>query len=219
MNPTPKRIIAIAVGIAILSIAYYGSYLPLRKAQGFIATLQNLQVQPPTSIGDLETRLSYPLNTPSPIGQPELVRNTANSVLNFVQQSPNQSTTDELVSFLMSYYLPILDRGHGMSFGQDLYLGGAINEIAFTRTGQANFLQSAQHFYEEGNQLGPGRPQPLYGLFDIYRAEGNVPSTTAVAETILNNWHDTSVQQSLLEFIAANAPVPSSTKTTHSTRK
>src|SRR5580658_9476046 len=99
MNPTSKKIIAIAISVAILSIAYYGSYLPLRKAQGFIATLQGLQTTPPTSLQDLETRLSVPLDEPSPIGQEELVRNMANSVLSFVQQSPNATSTDELVSF------------------------------------------------------------------------------------------------------------------------
>src|SRR5580698_7977069 len=111
MNETSKKIIAVAVSVAILSIAYYGSYLPLRKAQMFIATLQGLQTTPPSSLGDLETRLSIPLNYPSPIGQEELVRNTANSVLSFVQQSPNATSTHELINFLMGYYDPILSRG------------------------------------------------------------------------------------------------------------
>jgi hypothetical protein len=203
MNPTSKKIIAIAVTVAILAIAYYGSYRPLRKAQMFIATLQGLQATPPTSLTDLETRLSIPLDYSSPIGQEELVRNTANSVLSFVQQSPDATSTDALVEFLMSYYDPILVRGKGMSFGQDLYLVGAVNEIAFARTGQANFLSTAQQYYEEGEQLGPNRPQPLYGLFDVYRAEGNVASTTAIADKIIANWpSDTSVQQGLAQFLA-----------------
>ncbi len=213
MNPTSKKIIAIAISVAILCIAYYGSYLPLRKAQGFIATLQSLQTTPPTSLQDLETRLSVPLNTPSPIGQEELVRNTANSVLNFVQQSPNATSTDELVSFMMSYYDPILAQGKGMSFGQDLYLVGAVNEIAFAQTGQANFLSTAQQYYEEGVMDGPNRPQPLYGLFDVYRAEGNVASTTAIGEKILANWpSDKNVQQALAQFVASAAAATSSVK-------
>jgi hypothetical protein len=213
MNPTSKKIIAIAVSVAILCIAYYGSYLPLRKAQMFIATLQGLQTTPPTSLEDLETRLSVPLDAPSPIGQEELVRNTANSVLNFVQQSPNATSTDELVSFMMSYYEPILAPGKGMSFGQDLYLVGAVNEIAFAQTGQANFLSTAQQYYEEGEALGPNRPQPLYGLFDVYRAEGNVASTTAIADKILANWpSDTTVQQALAQFVASAAAASSSVK-------
>lgn len=206
MNPTSKKIIAIAVSIAILAIAYYGSYLPLRKTQMFIATLQGLQTTPPSSLADLENRLAIPLNYPSPIGQEELVRNTANSILNFVQQSPDATSTLDLVNFLMSYYNPILARGRGMSFGQDLYLVGAVNEVAFARTGISQFLATAQEYYEEGNQLGPNRPQPLYGLFDVYRAEGNVESTTAVAETIMKNWpSDTSIAPALQTFLTQAA--------------
>jgi hypothetical protein len=211
MNDTSKKTIAIAVSVAILAIAYYGSYLPLRKAQMFIATLQSLQTTPPTSLSDLEGRLSIPLDYPSPIGQEELVRNTANSVLNFVQQSTDATSTDALVSFLMSYYDPILSQGHGMSFGQDLYLVGAINEIGFAKTGQTNFLSTAQQYYEEGELLGPNRPQPLYGLFDVYRAQGNVASTTAVADIIIANWKDQSVVMALSEFLASPQG-PTSTK-------
>jgi hypothetical protein len=206
MNPTSKKIIAIALSVATLAIAYYGSYRPLRKAQMFIATLQGLQTTPPTSINDLETRLSVPLDYSSPIGQEELVRNMANSVLSFIQESPDTTSTDELVSFMMDYYDPILARGKGMSFGQDLYLVGAVNEIAFAKTGQANFLSTAQEYYQEGEVLGPNRPQPLYGLFDVYRAEGDVTDTVAVANKILSNWPtDTSVQQALAQFVAAAA--------------
>jgi hypothetical protein len=211
MNPTSKKIIAVAVSVAILGVSYYGSYLPLRKAQAFIATLQDLQANPASSISDLEARISAPLDMPSPIGQEELVRNTANSVLSFVQQSQNASTTVELVNFLMTYYQPILVRGKGMSFGQDLYLVGAIDEIAFARTGITDFITNSQHYYEEANQLGPDRPQALYGLFDVYRAEGDVSKTTEVANKILTNWpSDQTVRNALASFLAS-AKNPTST--------
>src|SRR5271154_3518274 len=146
MNPTSKKIIAIAISVAILSIAYYGSYLPLRKAQMFIATLQGLSTTPPTSLADLETRLAVPLDYPSPIGQEELVRNTANSVLGLLQQTHDATTTAEILSFLDTYYSPIIAGGKGMSFGQDLYLEGAINEVAFSSTGNGQYLLNAQKF-------------------------------------------------------------------------
>jgi hypothetical protein len=205
MNATSKKIIAIAVSVAILSIAYYGSYIPLRKAQMFIATLQGLNTTPPTSLNDLETRLSIPLDYPSPIGQEELVRNTANSVLNFVQQSPNATSTAILINFLMSYYNPILERGKGMSFGQDLYLVGAINEIAFAQTGQKDYLAAAQEYYGEGEALGPNRPQSLYGLFDVYRAEGDTADAIAIGDKILSNWpSDTNVAAALAQAEASS---------------
>ena len=213
MNPTSKKVIAVVVSIAILSIAYYGSYRPLRKAQSFIATLQSLQSSPASSLTDLENRLSVPLDYASPIGQEELVRNAANSVLTFVQNSQNATATVELVNYITSYYNPIISQGKGMSFGQDLYLMGAINELSFAHTGIVGFLQAAQTYYEEANQLGPDRPQALYGLFDVYRAEGNVPKATAVAQHILKNWPgDQNVQAALAAFLTQAAKAPTGTK-------
>jgi hypothetical protein len=206
---TYQRVIAIIIVAAIFGIAIYGSYLPMRKAQMFIATLQGLQTQQgqATSLQDLENKLSAPLNEPSPIGQEELVRNMANSILSFVQQSQDASSTAALIGYLNSYYDPILSQGKGMSFGQDLYLEGAINEIAFANTGSPTYLAAAQKWYAEGVTLGPNRPQALYGLFDVYRAENDTTDTIAVGTTILRNWPtDTNIQQAmaLYEMMASS---------------
>jgi hypothetical protein len=205
---TYQRVIAVIIVAAILGIAFYGSYLPMRKAQMFITTLQGLQTTPATSLQDLETRLSGPLNYPSPIGQEELVRNMANSVLSFVQQGGDATSTGELISFLNGYYDPILNRGKGMSFQQDLYLEGAINEVAFGQTGNPMYLSAAQQWYTEGNTLAPNRPQSLYGLFDVYRAEGDVTDTVIVATKILSNWNDTQIKTSLAQFLETVSSTP-----------
>ncbi len=211
MDSTVRKVIAVVLGAFVVGVGIYGSYLPLRKAQTFISTLQSLQSSPASSLSELESRISIPIEYPSPIGQEELVRNVANSVLSFVQRSQDATTTANLIGFLHTYYDPILDQGSGMSFGQDVYLMGAINEIAFAGTGDPHYLLDAQKYYSEGNQLGPNRPQPLYGLFDVYRAEGNVTGTVMIANKIHTNWPgDTRIQQSLAQFLAAQA---TSTKT------
>ena len=94
-----------------------------------------------------------------------------------------------------------------MSFGQDLYLEGAINEIAFANTGSPTYLAAAQKWYTEGVTLGPNRPQALYGLFDVYRAENDTTDTIAVGTTIMHNWStDTNIQQAmaLYEMMASS---------------
>jgi hypothetical protein len=209
MDRTIKQVVAIILSLFILLVAIFGSYLPMRKAELFIASLQSLQSQPVNSLGDLEGRVSPPLNYPAPIGQEELVRNLANSVLGFVQNNPNASTTAELLSFLHSYYDPILARGKGMSFGQDLYLIGAINEIAFVKTGNPAYLQEAKKYYEEGHALGPNRPQTLYGLFDVYRFLNDVPDAESTAQTILSNWpSDQNVKQGVAALQAQKPAKP-----------
>lgn len=176
----------------------------------FISTLQGLQTTPATSLSDLETRLSTPLNYPSPVGQEELVRNMANSVLAFVQQGGDPSSSAQLIGYLNSYYDPILSQGRGMSFGQDLYIEGAINEIAFAETGNPTYLSDSQKYYLEGNQLAPNRPQPLYGLFDVYRAAGDATDTIAIGKKILSNWpSDTRISTSLQQF---ESSTPKTTK-------
>jgi len=212
---TYQRVVAIIIVAAIFGIAAYGSYLPMRKAQMFIATLQGLQTQQgqATSLQDLENKLSAPLNYPSPIGQEELVRNMANSVLSFVQQGGKPTSTGELIGFLDNYYNPILSAGKGMSFGQDLYLEGAINEIAFAQTGNLTYLAAARQWYQEGVALGPNRPQSLYGLFDVYRAAGDTTDTIAVGTTILRNWPaDTNIQQAMVAFLKTASTTPKSAK-------
>jgi len=207
---TYKKVVGVVLSALVLGIAVYGSYLPMRKAQMFIATLQGLQSNPASSLQDLENRISVPLNYPSPIGQEELVRNTANSVLAFVQQSSDASSTAALIGFLQGYYDPILSKGKGMSFGQDLYLDGVIHEVAFAQTGNQSYLNSSLAYYKEGNALGPNRPQSLYGLFDDYRAANDATDTIAIGQKILMNWPtDTRIQDGLTTFIQQH---PTSTK-------
>ena len=113
-----------------------------------------MQSSPVSSLNELEQRLSVPLDYPSPIGQEELVRNTANNILGFISQGGDATSTAFLISFLDNYYAPIIARGKGMSFGQDLYLMGAINETAYAHTGNPAYLAAAQKYYEEGVALG-----------------------------------------------------------------
>lgn len=213
MQRTPKQIIAVIVSLFLLFVAAYGSYMPMRKAEIFITTLQGIQSNPVSSLTELETRLSVPLNYPSPIGQEELVRNMANSVLGFVQNSPDPSSTAELLGYLDSYYDPIIAVGKGMSFGQDLYLMGAIHEMAFVKTQNPTYLDLAKQYYLEGHELGPTRPQPLYGLFDIYRFLNDESDTLSTAQTILSLWpEDQSIRSALTPPVQTGTGAPAAGK-------
>lgn len=206
MNRTSKEVIAVVSSLFLVFIAWYGSYAPMRKAEMYINTLQGLQTNPVSTLGDLEKRISAPLDYPSPIGQEELVRNMTNSVLGFIQQGGDATSTAELIRFTTSYFEPILTKGKGMSFGQDVYLMGAINEMAYTKTGNGTYLEDAKKYYLEGESLGPNRPQALYGLFDVYRMEGDVADAEAIGSKILTNWPtDQNVQQGMARLLMQNA--------------
>lgn len=201
MAPAIKKVVGIALALCILGIAYYGSYLPLKKSKAFIQTLRSLSTA--RSFGDFTKAMSIPLNIPSPIGQEELVRNLGNIVLGVVERS---GSPPELIAgsieYLESYYRPIIERGRGMSFSQNLYLLGVTNQLAFANTKQIKYFEAAKRYYEDGLRLGPGRPQFLYGVFDIYRTENNVPRAKQVGEQILSQWpQDERARRGLEDFL------------------
>jgi hypothetical protein len=75
-----------------------------------------------------------------------------------------------------------------MSFEQDMYVMGAMNEFAFVKTKDVKYLNAADYYYSKGLELGPKRPQFLYGMFDIYRIVGDVNNAEKIAGQILSQW-------------------------------
>ncbi len=178
-----------------------GEFRPLAKSQIFIDTLRNLSSA--RSLQEFEKSVSVPLDYWSPVGQEELVRNVANTILGTIQQNSDPKLIEELVNYIESYYKPVIDRGRGMSFEQNLYILGAINEMAFTKTGQLRYLQGAHKYYSKGLEIGPKRPQFLFGLFDIYRMEGDVKGTIDIAQQIMSQWPaDTRTPQALDQYLS-----------------
>lgn len=206
-----KKIIAILVSVFILSVAYYGNFLPLHMSRTFIATLRDLQSI--KSLEEFESTMSVPLDIPSPVGKEELIRNMASIVMNLLQQNDKPEVMKEAIRFLDHYYDPIIARGVGMSFEQNLYVLGTINQLVFVRTHDENYFLKTKKYYEQGLALGPKRPQFLYGVFDIYRTEGNVEKSQEVADQILAQWPDDQRirdgMAKFLEFVATQPPVAS----------
>jgi len=180
-----KQIIAILGSLALLVALVYGSYLPMRKAQKFLTETRSRESF--KSIEELRETFLSVLQFYAPIGQEELVRNTANSILTMVQRSEPAAIKD-LMTLIEEMYTPILSRGKGMSFGQNLYLMGFMNEIAHIRTKEPQYLQAARKYFLLALERGPRRPQALYGLLDIARFENNPTAYLAVAEQILSQW-------------------------------
>lgn len=199
-NTALKRIIALTLAAFVLLAAYYGTYLPMRKSQVFIEAMRNMSSA--ETLEDLESIVAEPLKVNSPVGQEELVRNFANMFSRVVQNTGDAEAISRLISFITQYYKPIIDRGSGMSFGQDLYIMGAMNEAAFVKTKQVRYLEDSKRYYNIALELGPKRPQPLYGLFDIYRLEGNVGKSKEIFDRIISQWpNDERARAGWEEFI------------------
>ena len=186
MNPDIKKAIAVSAAIFILLVAYYGSYLPMRKSTIFIDTMQSsYKIK---TISDFESMFSVPLDYASPIGQEELVRSMANTINGSIQNVADPKALNELVNYAEKYYAPIVARNKGMSFGQDIYLLGVMNEVAFLKTKEPKYLQAAEKYFKMELALGPKRPQGLYGLLDVYRIGGNIDEFKKIASQVLSQW-------------------------------
>jgi len=205
MQPIVKKTIALFVVAVLMVMAYYGSYLPLQKSYLFIDSLKEGSTA--VSLEEFERIISKPLDAPSPIGQEELVRNIAGSVLNVIgARGENIDLTEQLLNYLNSYFDPLIERGTGMSFTQNLYILGSINSTALQKTHQVRFLDKAKSYMEQGLKLSPGRPQFLYALFNLYRVEGNVAKVKEVGEKILEQWpKDEGTRQGLAAFLKDNS--------------
>ncbi len=200
MKHTARYIIASVLSILIIATWYVGSYEPFQKSQIFIRVLSlknGFQ-----SVQELEDTFSGALDYPSPIGQEELVRNTGSYVLNFAQQSNDAGVIIPLVQYTTRYFDPIIARGRGMSFGQDLYLLGVLNEVTLVKTKDPKYLQAAEGYYAKALELGPKRPQSLFGMFDVYRFAGDAAGAKRIADQILAQWPtDTKTKDALDAFL------------------
>lgn len=195
MNVFQRQLIVICAGAVILAVGFYGNLLPLRKSYAFIAAVRSLQGG--GTLREFADRLSVSLRVPSPIGQEELVRNTAGLVAGILaQQGEDKKLTAALVAFIEAYYQPILARGRGMSFAQNFYVLGQVHEVAFVKTKDRAYLESARRYYERGLALSPERPQFLYGLYQLAQFAGDQEAIRSYGERILRHWPgDQSVRQ------------------------
>jgi hypothetical protein len=208
-----RQVIAVVASVFLVWLIYFGSYLPLQKSKKFIATLQSMDQM--RSVQEVEQAYDIPFSIPSPIGQEEIVRHFSGVILSTIQRfGPERaSTTAELVKYVTDNFQPIMSRQRGMSFNQNLYILGSLNEIAFVQTKNPTYLADAQKYYSLGHELAPKRPQFLYGLFDLYRIEKNIPKTTEIADQILTLWPTDTKTKSLLGDFLSKVGTATTTKT------
>jgi tetratricopeptide (TPR) repeat protein len=188
MNQLPKQIIAISVSFFILVMIFYGSYLPYKKSKTFISSLGRLRVGMIRDFNQLDKVVSSPLKINSPIGQEELIRQFLEIFSNLINQNKDPEVVGVLVKYIEAYANPILNKGKGLSFNQDLYLTIKLYLTAYEKTQDKKYLDQAKKYAELSYFLGPKRPQALYFLFDVYRLENNIEKAKKIGEEILTYW-------------------------------
>ena len=214
MTLTTRKIVAGVITAALVFLAYYGTYLPYHKSKVFIATIRGMGGA--RSVEEFKKLFSIPLDITSPIGQEELVRNMASEVTGFIGRGTTSPEIEEdLTKFVEGYFSPFIERGKGMSFGQDLYILGTLQRIVYQHSKNAEHLTAAGRYFAKGLELGPRRPQFLYGLLDVSILEGNRERVVRLAEQIHAQWPGDARVNELLKVLAGtSSPTPTSTKNT-----
>ncbi len=212
MNSLNKKILAVVAVCVLAFVAYYGTYLPLQKSQSFIATIRAMGSV--RSLEELERAFSAVLDIPSPIGHEELVRNMSTEIVSFVGRGGvAPAVEEELSKFVVRYFSPIITRGKGMSFEQDIYIVGTLQRMVYQHTGKKEYLDAAEQYFLQGLQLGPRRPQFLYALSDIYLIKQDVPRLKKITEQIHEQWPGDARASAILDAIkVVTSSVPKATK-------
>ena len=166
---------------------YFGSYLPLIKAQKYIFlanSIRNIKTFEQFKEASIDL-----FNFRSPIGQEEVVRFFGREILTMVR-NPNQpeQVSRELIKLFEPYYFRNNVR-HISNMGE-MYAflwGKHKREEDF---GQAEF------YFLKVLEIGPDLPPPLYTLFELYKLHGDTAKMKAIGERIIANWpEDTGVRQ------------------------
>lgn len=201
-NDLKKQGIAVVGSIVLCFLIYYGSYLPFKKSETFITTLKGMDSL--RSVEDVEVVFDEVFDIPSPIGQEEVIRHFASVILSTIQRfnASQVPASEQLVSYIEKKYQPIIESERGMSFNQNLFVLGSLNQIVFLQTKNPKYLAAAETYYTKGVERSPKRPQFLYASFDLNRIKNDSDKVREIANKILTLWpEDQNTKKAAEEFL------------------
>jgi tetratricopeptide (TPR) repeat protein len=180
MKIVVKNLLILAGVLAALLSIYFGSYLPLKKAQLYISALNAAQGSTQT-LQTFEALFQPALSLPSPVGGEEVFKYFSSDVANaLTDTSTNEAVSVALVRFLEPYARQD-DVMHLLSMG-------SIYNTLWQNFRRDEYYEKAESYYEKALALGPKLPQSLYSLLNLYELKGDVAKAQATARTILSYW-------------------------------
>jgi hypothetical protein len=203
MTGRNKKIAAAAASGFLLFVCYYGSYLPVRKSEMYVYAER--KIANASSMNDVIDILSAPLDQPSPIGQEDLLKRSAELVGVLIDKYGAKAPTivPPLIHFLERYRGRYAARGPSVSSDRIVFVMANANLRAYAFLHQQQYLDAARRYYELGLANGPRLPRFIYPLFDVYILEGNLDGAKAMGNLIVTYWpEDYSSRSKVVEGIA-----------------
>lgn len=183
MNKEYRIIIAVIASGGIIYAAYYGSYMPLKKSKLYINTFD--QMQAVRSLNEFKAVYDPVINYPSPVGQDEIMANYLNMVAQTMGRIEDEKTLRALMEYVEPQMRPILEKGTGLNFSQNLYNIGTVYKVAGIKLNDEKYYTEAIRVFELGMEASPRRPLFLYGMFELYYAKRDAKKTKEIGEIIL----------------------------------
>lgn len=164
---------------------YYGSYLPLRKSQMHINAVLNLQGGKVRTLENFNDLFNPVLDFYSPVGQDEITQHYLGILTNIINQQSDKAAIDILASQAENRMTPILEKGRGFNFNQNLYTLGLIYKIVALKFKDEGYYQKSVSIFWEGLKYSPNRLIFLEGLFNLYAAHGYNDKASEMGKIIL----------------------------------
>ncbi|MDP3052564.1 MAG: hypothetical protein Q8N22_01245 [bacterium] len=196
-----KLIIATTLSLLIVTVMYFGSYLPLRKSQLFIKAMSDLQSGKIRSIQDFDTAFASALNFYSPIGQDEISSQYLNILANVISQQTDKNIIEILTKQAENTMEPILKAGKGFGYSQNLYAFARLYELAAQKLNSNVYLQKSVDMLKLGLENSSNRFIFLEGLFNIYQMAGDKEKTKEIGEIILKYWPDNEKIKTIIQSL------------------
>ncbi len=187
-----KQLAAVFLIIFALLSIYFGSYLPLVKAQRYISFTQSLSNV--KTLEEFQSRSKNLFEFHSPIGQEEAVKFLSRDIVNIVR-NPNQGEqiSRELVNLIEPYILKRNVR-HLLTMSE-------IYSILWTKHKREEDFLKAESYFLETLKIGPNLPPALYPLFDLYRFHGDSQKMKKIGGTILQYWPEDNRVKEVMQSI------------------
>ncbi|MEK7574295.1 MAG: hypothetical protein AAB514_02055 [Patescibacteria group bacterium] len=201
MDNSLKKIIVVLATAIVLTLMYFGAYLPSKKSQLYIKAILAFQTGKIKSLQDFDAAFGAALNFYSPVGQDELVSYYFGNLANVVNQQNNEEIIKALAEQAENLMKPIIKAGKGFGYSQNLYNFAVFYKIVALKLNSDVYLQKSIDLFKEGLKNSPNRYIFLEGLFDVYRIKGDKAGMKEIGEIILKYWPEKeAIRQALSTF-------------------
>ena len=201
MSTTFKQLIASVFTITAVVAVYFGSYLPLRKAQTHIDAVLNLQGGKVRTLDDFNNLFNPVLDFYSPVGQDEITQYYLGILINIINQQNDKQVIDILARQAENRMALILKKEKGFNFNQNLYTLGSIYKIVALKFKDESYYLKAVNIFQKGLKYSSNRLIFLQGLFDLYMAHGYNDKAREIGKLILKYYPEEEKVRKFVENI------------------